>query len=600
MLRLFHTIFELCIKGFRILKSYGILHLLQRTQKYLKRCGWRSIRTAEDLNIQYQKWLKKKSIEITSLPENKVGDTVEKISILMPVYNPNINHLKEAVKSIISQDSPHWELCLTDDASEQGDVVECLERMVEKDERISLRCLKENQGISIATNAALEAANSKYVLFMDQDDILRPHAISSFQRTIRENNNPDMIYADEDKIDEHSGRRTDPHFKPEWSPHLLHSFNYIGHPVVIKKLLVKELGGLRRQFDGSQDHDLLLRLTDLPLKVKRIPDILYSWRITSGSTADGWDAKPAASLAGCEAVRESLQRKGFDADIIHRSETGTFDYRIKIQKRDKVSIIIPTKNNYTVLKQCLDSIVSKSTYDNFEVIIVNNGSTDQRVLDYLDMLKGRKPFKILDYPHEFNYSIINNFAVEYAEGKHLLFLNDDTEIISADWMEALLEHSQMNNVGAVGALLTFPDGFIQHAGIVIGMRGSASHAFYRCESRAPGYFNLIKCIRNVSAVTAACLMVEAETFNKASGFNPEFKVGMNDVDLCVRLHKMGFFNIYTPHARLIHHESLTRGDYIDDKEIEAFKKMHIDFLQHGDPYYHPELSLKRNDYSLAV
>lgn len=600
MKKIFRSIIELWLRSVRVIKSYGLSYFFRRAWKYMKRQGWRDFLAAGDLNAQYQKWLAKKSVKHQHLLHYTGESFATRISILMPVYNPDICQLKEAVESILSQDSSNWELCLADDVSKEMQVTDYLNKLTEQDKRISLIRHDANQGISEATNSALKIAESKYVLFMDQDDILWPHAISAFQKSIKEDDTLDLIYADEDKLDDYSGRRIDPHFKPGWSPHLLRSYNYIGHPLVVRRKLVELVGGLRKPFDGSQDHDLLLRLSDLSLKVKRIPDILYSWRVSVGSTADGWDAKPMAARAGCLAVKDSLQRKGYTAKVLQRIDTGTYDSRIEISKTDRVSIIIPTKNNGEVLKRCLDSIQNKSTYNNFEVIVIDNASIDKPTIKYLNKLKDQQDFKILSYPEEFNYPLINNFGAANADGRHLVFLNDDTEVIAPDWLEALLEHSQMPDVGAVGALLLFPNGLIQHAGIVIGMRGSASHAFYKCNAQSPGYFNLIKCVRNVSAVTAACLMIKAETFAKVGGFNPAFRLGLNDVDLCLRLIKMGLYNIYTPHARMVHHESLTRGEYIEDKEIELFKTIYQEFISNGDPYYHPELSLLRNDYTLAV
>jgi len=590
---------ELCLRSISILKKYGLLRFIKRAWKYFKKQGWRSVLSAGDINSQYQKWLAKK------LPERKDSGVTEYadiqlISILIPVYNPRLEHLHEAVDSILNQDSPKWQLCLADDCSKESWVVDFMQKLVEQDERITYVCHSSNKGISEATNSALSIAKSEYVLFMDQDDILWTHTISSFQKVLNEDTHYDIIYGGEDKFDEHIKRHSDPYFKPEWSPHLLYSYNYVGHPLVVRKKLVEQVGGFRKELDGSQDHDLLLRLSELKVRVRRIPDILYSWRITVGSTSDGWDAKPEASRAGCFAIEESLSRRGYLSKASHSSETGIYHCRINLKKHDKVSVIIPSKDNGQILKRCLDSIHSKSTYKNYEIIIIDNGSTEKNTTNFLDLIRSRNDIKILSYPEPFNYPVINNLGAAHASGQHFVFLNDDTEVITSDWLEALLEHSQMANVGAVGALLIFPNRLIQHAGIVVGMRGSASHAFYKCDSRAPGYFNLAHSIRNVSAVTAACLMVKADTFSKVGGFNPSFRVGLNDVDFCLRLLKMGLYNVYTPHAKLIHYESLSRGEYVDEEEIKLFNQTYQNFIDNGDPYYNPELSLERNDYSLVV
>ena len=598
MKKFYQSTAELWFRSMRILKSYGLIYFIRRLRKYLKRQGWRNIVAVGDLNVQYQKWLGKRLVENQSLVQN-FGDVI-KISIIMPVCNPDIKYLNEAVNSILSQNSPNWELCLVDDASTEPQVLEYLKKLAEQDKRISLICHDTTRGISDAINSALTIAQSEYVLLIDQDGILRPHAISSFQRFLNVDNTLDLIYADEDKLDDYSGTRIGPNFKPEWSPHLLHSYNYVGHPLVVRSKLVKQLGGLRKHFDGSQEHDLLLRLSDFLLKVKRIPDVLYSCRVIKDFSAGGQDETARAIEAGCLAIDESIQRKGYTTKVSFCSDTGIYNFRIGIKEQPKISIIIPTKNNEVILKRCLDSIQHKSSYNNYEILVIDNGSTDEPTIKYLDSLKDYKNVKILSYPWEFNYPLINNFGAANASGQHLVFLNDDTEIITHGWLEALLEYSQMPDVGAVGALLQFPNGMIQHAGIVIGMRGSASHAFYKSDPEAPSYLNLVRCIRNVSAVTAACLMIKAESFAKTEGFNPDFRLGLNDVDLCLRLLKMGLNNIYTPHAKLVHYESFTRGEYVVEKEIELFKSLYHEYISKGDPYYHPHLSLERNDFSLAV
>lgn len=591
------SIMEMLIRSLRIFRSYGSKYLLKRIVKYLNRHGWRSILFAGNLNSQYQKWLAKKKVVLAGLQE---CDYNESITIVMPMYNPNLSQFQEAMKSVLQQNCHNWKMCIVDDGSEDSGALNYLKQVAANDKRVRFEVHHTNEGISASTNTGVSMADTEYVLFMDQDDILRPHAISAFLGALSQNKELDLMYGDEDKIDENGTRRTDPFFKPEWSPHLLHSFNYIGHPLVVRKNLVQQLGGLRSSCDGAQDHDLLLRLSELPINAKRIPDILYSWRISAGSTADGWEAKPLAAKAGFKAIEDALKRKGYEGTIMLSSKTGTYVVRIGINKRCKISVIIPTKNNYSLLRRCIESIQNRTTYDNYEVVIIDNGSSDQEVLTYLDLLEKMKNFKILKYPGDFNYPLINNFAAGYASGEHVVFLNDDTEVISGDWLEALLEYSQMPEVGAVGGLLLFPDGLIQHAGIVVGMRGSASHAFYKCDGRSPGYFNLVDAVRDVSAVTAACMMIKSTLFAKVGGFNPDFRLGLNDVDICLRLIKLGLYNIYTPYCRLIHYESATRGEYVDDSEIQLFKQLHHDCVLNGDPYYHPELSLERNDFTLAV
>lgn len=603
MKKIFRSVTELWFKSIRILKSYGLKYLFQRACKYIRKQGWRSFLAVDDLNTQYQKWLTKKAVNHQPIKHSCKAVTAG-ISILMPVYNPDIRYLEEAVESVLTQDSPNWELCLVDDASTITQVTDCLAKFAEKDKRISLIRHDINQGISEVSNSALKAAKSEYVLFMGQEDILRSHAISTFQKILKDDTSLDLIYADEDKLDDLTGRRIDPCFKPEWSPFLLYSFNYIGHPVLVRKRITESIGGLRKEFDGAHEHDFLLRISNLPIAVRRIPDVLYSWRISAGSTSDRLtakqDIKQEAETAGCRAVREALLRRGYESEVKLKGDTGTYIFRIQIKSRDKVSIVIPTKDNGEILKRCVDSIITKSSYANYEIIIIDNGSSEKLTVDYMNELRKSNCITVLEYPHEFNYPLVNNMGAAAASGSYLIFLNDDTEVISNDWIEALLENCQMPEVGAVGAYLLFPNHLIQHAGIVVGMRGSASHSFYKSDPNQQLYLNLTDCVREVSAVTAACLMIRTDYFNKAGGFDPAFRLGLNDVDLCLRLIKMGLTNIYTPHARLIHHESFTRGEYVNEEEIKLFREIHHDFISSGDPYYHPELSLERNDYSLAV
>lgn len=544
-----HSFAELWYRGFRIIKAYGVAHFTRRAWNYLQRQGWRSYLSTGDLNEQYQRWLAQKKECSQIGGQISAGSMEPKISVLLPVSNGDTKSLEAAVQSVLQQSSSNWELCIVIDATAGQQLCTYLEQLTEQDQRI----------VSTGTNLDLAKASSEYVLFMDPDDFLHPQAIACFQRAICKDAELDLLYADEDRLDEHLGRSVDPLFKPEWSPHLLHSFNYVGHPLVMRKQLAEA-------YAGKHEHDMLLRLSELSLKVKRIPEVLCSHR----------------------GLGRRVDRNGADY------------FRVTVRERDPVSIIIPTKNNGRLLKRCIDSIESLSTYSDYELIIIDNGSTDPLTLEYLGGLAGKKNTKVLPYPGEFNYPLINNFGAANAVGRHLVFLNDDTEVIAGDWLEAMLAYSQRPEVGAVGALLLFPNGLVQHAGIVIGMRGSASHAFYKSEGQLAGNFNLIKSIRNVAAVTAACMMIKAKTFASVGGFDPKYRLGFNDVDLCLRLLNKGLYNVYTPHARLIHHESLTRGEFIENREIELFNSQYHDFIRKGDPYYHPALSLERNDYSLAV
>ncbi|WP_160315532.1 glycosyltransferase family 2 protein [Thermincola ferriacetica] len=545
---------------------------------------------SEDINTQYQKWIHKRKAYYSEKPFN--CSVVPVIGIMMPVNYTEHIRIQDSVKSILAQDSPYWHLYLvTDDPTELG-TKESLVKQIKTDKRISIIW---RSGADVA-GIVKKMTQVDYVLFMDVNDRLSSEAVATFQKTLIKDRNLDLIYADEDTFDGVSGQRFNPVFKPGWSPHLLLSFNYIGHPVVLRKELLEKVGKTVF-FSNNWEYRILLSLTNLHVNAKRIPEMLCS-RISPADFIVNESEENHNS--GYLAIKEALSKKGLHATVRFCPEMGIYATRLGIKEKEKISIIIPTKDNGKILQGCLESILEKSSYDNYEILIIDNGSTDESTLIFLADIKKFDKIRVLSYLKEFNYPLVNNFGAANAAGKHLVFLNDDTKVISSDWLEALLEYSQMQEVGAVGALLLFPNGLIQHAGIVIGMRGSASHAFYKYEADKPGYLNLIQCVRNVSAVTAACMMIKAETFAKVGGFDPRFRLGMNDVDLCLRLLKMGLYNVYTPYAKLIHYESLTRNEYVDDNEIEMFKRLHCEFISNGDPYYHPELSLERNDYSLAI
>ncbi len=608
MSNLIGSVSELCRKGLRIFQAYGALYFFRRTFKFLDRYKWRSILVPEDINTQYQKWLRK----YERAPETTGITGAERIAggkgtpgekklypltyVLILLSKCEVKALKLMVKSILGQDTDQWILMLIEDGPVVPDIRDYLVQLSERDNRIQIVKNEAGEKPGLVLNRVINNLKSGYVLLLEETGILRPGAIGCFAREAVESNYPDIIYGDEDTLDTVTRRRLNPVFKPGWSSVLLHSFNYLGSPVIIKKELLEKLGGFREDYNRCFNYELLLRLTDCELNAKRIPRVLFS-KIAGTSRKEETETKEIQKSA---AVRESFLRKGYDSRVTYSKNTGTLTYRLNIRKVEPVSIIIPTKNNAEVLQRCLDSIREKSTYSSYEVIIIDNGSSDENTLNYLSSLEVTEGFRVLRYPGEFNYPEINNFGAAEAGGSHLVFLNDDTEIISADWLEALLEHSQMPDTGAVGALLLFPNGLIQHAGVVVGMRGSASHAFYKCDANSPGYMNLAGCVRNVSAVTAACMMIEKAKFDRVGGFNTSFRVAMNDIDLCIRLLRAGFYNIFTPHASLLHHESLTRGEFVNEEEINLFTSVHKDFLEKGDPYYHPALSLERNDYSLAV
>ena len=557
------------------------------------------------LDEQYQVWLKNNELTEEKLLESRREASQfsyqPMISIVMPVYNTEKKWLGIAIDSVINQVYPNWELCIVDDASTKKGIRKILGDYSAKDNRIKVKYLEENRGISGASNEALAMANGEFVGFLDHDDELTKDALFEVVRLLNRNPKLDLIYSDEDKKDL-KGRRVEPFFKPDWSPDLLLSMNYVCHFSVVRKSLIEKIGGFRLGFEGSQDHDLILRVTELTDRIGHILKPLYSWRKVPGSAAALTEAKPYARESAKRALREALNRRGLNGEVLEGF--GSY-YRVRYALRGAplVSIIIPTKDKVDLLKRCIESIESKTSYRNYEIIIVDNSSTDPATLTYLESIRHR----VVKFDQPFNFSKINNFAARYAKGEHLLFLNNDIEVVEEHWLEAMLEHSQRPEVGMVGGLLLYPSGSawhtprtIQHAGVTLGVGGVAGHAFKYLPVDRHNYFNLHRVVRNCSAVTAACAMIRRNVFEEIGGFNENLRVAFGDIDLCLRLRKKGYLIIYTPYAMLYHHECATRGR-LHPPEDEAYM---IDlwggtFIE-GDPYYNPNLTLFREDYSLTL
>ena len=526
------------------------------------------------------------------------------VSIIVPVYNPPGRFLKAAIESVLNQSYPHFELCICDDASTDPKI-HALLKNYQKHPAVKLTTHVKNQGIVGASNSALKIAHGEYVAFLDHDDLLSPLALYEVARALQKKRF-DLIYTDEDKISPRGFHHT-PFFKPNWSPDLLKSIMYLGHLCIYCRALVTKADGLRPGFEGSQDHDLALRITaQIPLKsasqkIHHIPKVLYHWRQISASTATQISAKPYALKSAKKALKYSLKRRKIDANIKDGIWPGSYRVQYQIKDHPLVSIIIPFKDQIEHLKRCLKSIQHQTHYSNFEIILINNQSREKNTHAYLKTLKN---IQILNYNQSFNFSKLNNFAAEKAKGDYLLFLNNDVEIISPEWLEALLEHAQRPEIATVGAKLLYPDQTIQHAGIVMGIAGTCSHAFRHVSDFTHGYLGQLDVIRNVSAVTGACLMISRAKFNELKGFDQQFEIAYQDVDLCLRALKKGYLNVYTPFARLYHFEGKTRSKSNQPAPIPIadtclLLKKWSSFIQAGDPYYNPNLTLKKEDYGLA-
>jgi glycosyltransferase involved in cell wall biosynthesis len=530
-----------------------------------------------------------------------------KVSVVMPVYNPPVQLLDAAIRSVIAQVYADIELCIADDRSTDPEVRRCLERWMQADTRVRVAFRKENGHISRATNTALELATGEFTALMDHDDLLAPDAIHHVIKRLNIDRGLDILYTDEDKVNE-QGHHSDPHFKPQWCPDHLLSRNYFGHLVVVRTALLKEVGGCRPGFEGSQDYDLLLRLTERTERIAHIPRVLYHWRIHASSAAKGEDVKPYAYDAAKRALTEACTRRGEPAAVSFLDGFRGYGIRFSAPLRGRVSIIIPTKDKAEVLGTCLRSVFALTDHPDFEVIVVSNNSRERALFDLLESTAAAQGarFRWFRMDEPFNFSRLMNAGVEAATGEHILFLNNDTEVIHADWLRAMHEWSQRPRTGAVGVKLLYHNDTIQHGGVVIGLGGVAGHVFTHTHKDGPGYFNYVNTVNNYSAVTAACMMVERSKLAAIGGWEEAFTVEYNDVDLCLRLREHGYHNVYLPHVSLYHYESLTRGHphmtregyERHVREVNLFKERWSGYIA-DDPCYNPHLTRGAHDFRLA-
>ena len=517
------------------------------------------------------------------------------ISIVTPVYNTDEVWLRKAIESVRAQIYPHWELCLVNDGSTKPHVRAILDEYVALEPRVWVEHLARNQGMAGASSHGLRLATGDFVALLDHDDELPPETLFEIVKLLNETPDVDLIYTDEDKLDL-DGRRVEPFFKPEWSPDLLLSMNYITHLSVFRRSLLGEIGGFRLGLDGSQDYDLLLRFSERARRIAHIPKILYHWRKILGSAAASATAKPFAYEAGRQAIEDAVRRRGHEARV-ENMLPGLYAVRYKLTGTPLVSIIVPTRDRWSLLQQCLQSIEEKTRYPRYEIILLDNDSTEPDALKGLNAIADE--WRVYPYPGPFNFSALNNFGAAQARGDYFVFLNNDTQVVEPDWLTAMLEQAQRPEVGAVGARLHYPDGRIQHAGLVLGVGGVADHAFKGLPGDAFTYFAFANVVRNVSAVTAACMMVSRRAFEEVAGFDERLQVALNDVDLCLRLRQRGYLIVYTPFALLYHHESGTRGRLHPPKDEERVWTAWGDLIRKGDPYYNPNLTLSRTDWSLG-
>lgn len=528
-------------------------------------------------------------------------------SVLMPVYEASERFLREAIESVLEQAYPDWELCIADDASPTPLVRNVLEEYAREDNRIKLVFRASTGRISAASNSALALATGEFVALLDHDDMLSVDALFENALVVNAQPDVDVIYSDEDKVDE-DGRRHDPYFKPDWSPESLLARNYISHLGVYRRALVEKIGGFRPGFEGSQDYDLLLRATEQTDRIVHVPRVLYHWRSHEGSTAGAREQKGYAQDAAVHALEEALERRGEPGRVEqHADVPGIYTVRFAIPTPGRVSVIVPTRDHGEDVDLCLSSLFERSTYRDLEVILLDNGSTDPSSLRIFASWLEREPGRLTvvrdDGP--FNFSRINNHAVTHATGTYLHFLNNDIEAIAPDWIEAMVEQAQRPPIGVVGAKLLYRDGTVQHGGVIVGLGGVAGHAHKHFEGDAPGYFYTLQTVTNYSAVTAACAMVRREVFDQVGGFDEVLSIAFNDVDLCLKILAAGYRNVYVPHAVLYHHESKSRG-YEDTPEKHARFRAEMEIMQARwntmdltDPYYSPHLTRDAENYAIG-
>lgn len=619
----------------------GALHWVIRQKNRISNCGGpKGVLRKIDYKRREREAMKQFGTE--SFPDTEearrqreqIFERMVKISILVPLYNTPREFLVQMLDSVMDQTYTNWELCLADGSDgEHGYVGEvCAEYANRAKEQglgtIVYQRLARNEGISGNTNACYGMSSGEYIGLFDHDDILHPSVLYEYVKAINEQG-ADYLYCDETTFKNGDiNKMLTMHFKPDYAPDNLRANNYICHFSVFARSLLEGKELFRSKYDGSQDHDMILRLTDNAKKVVHVPKLMYYWRSHAGSVASGIEAKPYAIEAARGAVAEHLKKHGFEHFQISstRAFETIFRIRYQIMGTPKISIVIANKDHRQDLERCIQSIIQKSTYDNYEIIIVENNSVTEEIKEYYSSLLGypyqpdtssgpavskssQSPLSIVTYRGSFNYSAVNNLGVSCAEGEYILLLNNDTEVITVNWLEELLMYAQRPDVGAVGAKLYYGDRTIQHAGVVIGLGAhrTAGHTHYKESRQNLGYMGRLCYAQDVSAVTGACLLVKKSLYEQAGGLDESFAVSLNDVDFCLKLREMGLLNVFTPFAELFHYESVSRG--LDDngeraerynRESEQFREKWKAVLAAGDPYYNPNFSLDRSDFSLKI
>ena len=587
-------------KAFLYLKHFGprefMNHLFERL---------------EPEDVPYDRWFRSHTPSKEELEKQRKAKIKEGplFSLVVPAYCTKERFFREMIDSVIGQTYENWELCIADASDREpvsgersvGEIVRDYD-----DDRIRYKKLEKNEGIAQNSNAAMAMAHGDYIALIDHDDLIAPHALYRLAECIAKTG-ADVLYTDEDKITEDNSKHFQPHFKPDFNPDLLRSNNYITHLLVVRRSLAEKVGGFRPEFDGAQDYDFIFRLTEKAERIGHVPEVLYHWRTSESSTADNPMSKTYAYEAGKRAIEEHLVRSNIAGTVEILPDFGFYRVRYPVQGDPLVSIIIPNKDSASMLRSCIES-VCESSYTNFEIVVIENGSAERETFEYYKELSEDPRIRLVRWKKPFNYSAINNYGVRFAKGEYLLFLNNDVRAeITPDWLSEMLGVCQRKDVGIVGARLYYPNNKTQHAGIVIGIGGIAGAMFVDLPKGRGGYLHKAAILQDLSAVTAACMLVDRKAYDAAGGFTEELAVAFNDVDFCLKAGKAGYRVVYDPYAELYHDESRTRGpEDTPEKvkrfqgEIEYMRKHWIDIIKNGDPNYNKNLSLKKWNYSLRV
>ncbi len=588
-------------RGWKLLNHYRNLRIWILQNERLRRLGLVLFRNTTGRTLsdwQYRRWILEReqpSIDVPAIRQAISGFAfMPTISIVVPVYNTPAELINAFVNSVRAQYYENWELCICNDGSSAMHVRPLLDEWSERDSRIKVVHSGKNEGISSASNRALGLAAGEYVGLLDHDDELSPNALYENVKLLQSHPEADMIYSDEDKLNAR-GQRIDPFFKPDWSPEYMLSCMYTCHFGVYRKRLLNEIGGFRVGFEGSQDYDLVLRVSEKTDKIFHIPKVLYHWRIVAGSAAGSSGAKPYAYVAARKALREHLNRRRVRAEVADGKWLGHYSIRFKLENIEPVSVIIPTKDKVRLLRSCIQSIEKETSYPNYEIIIVDNQSSRAETKQYFSTLRHR----IVTMEEPFNFSRLINRGAAESRAKYLLFLNNDTQVISADWIETMAGLCQQHDIGIVGGKLLYPGDRIQHAGITLGVAGIAGHAFRRFVRDTFHHFGAACDLRNCSAVTGACMMVRKEVFDQVGGFDESLPIAYNDVDFCLRVRQAGYRIVYTPAAELYHIESASRGYRTSEKEAIEMQRRWAKVIM-NDPYYNPNLTLDHEDFGLRL